>query len=95
MTAQARKVRLSALVSRTTKDMLERMAKAHGLKKGHVVEEALPHHLQALQELPDDVIIPSTIVLTNESFKEFVREIERPRKASPSLRKLMSRRHGD
>jgi len=95
MATKAHEVQISAVVSQATKDMLEQLVKARGLKKGYVVEEALRHHLQALQELPDDVIIPSTIVLTNESFKELVREIEKPRKASPALRKLMSRRHGD
>jgi uncharacterized protein (DUF1778 family) len=95
MATKAREVQISAVVSKTTKEMLEKMVKARGLKKGYVVEEALRHHLQALQELPEDIIIPSTIVLTNESFKDLVREIERPRKASARLRRLMSRRHGD
>lgn len=95
MATKAHEVQISAVVSQSTKDLLEQMVAARGLKKGYVIEEALRHHLQALQELPDDVIIPSTLVLTNESFKELVSEIERPRKASPALRKLLSRRHGD
>ena len=95
MATKAHEVQISAVVSQSTKDLLEQLVAARGLKKGYVIEEALRHHLQALQELPDDVIIPSTLVLTNKSFKELVSEIERPRKASAALRKLMSRRHGD
>ena len=95
MATKPHEVQISAVVSQTTKDMLEQLVRARGLKKGYVLEEALRHHLQALQELPQDVIIPSSLVLTRESFGALVREMEKPRRASPALRKLMSRRHGD
>ena len=94
MATKAGEIQISAVVSKSTKEMLEAMVKSRGLKKGHLVEEALRHHLQALQELPDDIIIPSTLVLTRESFKEVVREIESPAPPPPALRKLMSRRRG-
>jgi len=31
-------------ISEATKDKVERYAEAHGVKKGHLVEEALLHH---------------------------------------------------
>ena len=58
---------ISALVSRTTKDLLERHVRATGLKKGHLVEQALLHHLQALQELPADIVIHPKLVVTRKS----------------------------
>jgi hypothetical protein len=45
---------ISAYISEATKQEVERYANAHGVKKGHLVEEALLHHLQALRELPAD-----------------------------------------
>ena len=35
--------------------MVERYTEARGVKKGHLIEEALLHHLQALRELPADI----------------------------------------
>ena len=49
--------RISALISQETKELLERHVRATGVKKGHLIEQALRHHLQALQELPADVIV--------------------------------------
>jgi uncharacterized protein (DUF1778 family) len=94
MATKAREIQISAVVSKSTKEMLDAMVQSRGLKKGYLVEEALRHHLQALLELPDDVIIPSTLVLTRESFAEVVREIESPAPPPPALKKLMSRRRG-
>ncbi|HEX8441676.1 hypothetical protein [Archangium sp.] len=46
---------ISAYVSDTTKELVERYVEAHGVKKGRLIEEALLHHLQALRELPADL----------------------------------------
>jgi hypothetical protein len=45
---------ISAFISDTTKELVERYVEAHGVKKGHLIEEALLHHLQALRDLPAD-----------------------------------------
>lgn len=95
MATKAGEIQISAIVSRTTKDMLEEMVRARGLKKGHLVEEALRHHLQALQELPEDAIIPSKVVLAPDALRKVVREIHSPGAPPPALRKLMSRRRGN
>ena len=60
-------VHLSARVDPTTKELLDRYVRSKGVKKGHVLEEALRHHLQALQALPSDVIVHPVLVLTGES----------------------------
>lgn len=46
---------ISAYISESTKELVERYAESHGVKNGHLVEEALLHHLQALRErAPED-----------------------------------------
>jgi hypothetical protein len=83
---------ISALVSETTRDLLERHVRATGVKKGHLVEQALRHHLQALHELPADVVIHPILVLTRKSGEAVVKQINSG-KANKALRKLM--RDGD
>ena len=56
--------RISANISPETRDRLERYARAHGLKKGFVIEQALLHHLQAISEIPQDVVIPPRLLIT-------------------------------
>jgi hypothetical protein len=83
---------ISAVVSKGTKDLLERQARSTGVKKGYLVEQALRHHLQALQELPADVIIHPRLVVTRKSGEEILRQLETG-KTSKALRELM--RDGD
>lgn len=90
----ARAIQISAPISKETKDLLEQHVKTTGVKKGHVIESALRHHLRALQELPADVIIPPRIVLTRRSFEQLVQRLRSPGKPTRSLRDLM-RRDGD
>jgi hypothetical protein len=87
-----RETQISAVVSETTKELLERHVRATGVKKGYLVEQALRHHLQALQELPADVIVHPRLVVTRKSGATLLKEIE---KAEPTkaLRDLL--RDGD
>lgn len=87
-----KEAQISALVSRTTKELLERHVRATGVKKGHLIEQALRHHLQALQELPADVIVHPKLVVTRKSGKEILRQMEAG-KPTKALRDLM--RNGD
>ena len=68
--------------------LLERHVRATGVKKGHLVEQALRHHLQALQELPADVIVHSTLVVTRMSGQAILKELQKG-KSSAALRRLM------
>ena len=87
---------ISAYISQATKEEVERYAEAHGVKKGHLVEEALLHHLQALRELPSDIVIPPRVTLTPESFARVVELVKKPRKPTRALRDLMKgKRVGD
>jgi uncharacterized protein (DUF1778 family) len=80
---------ISAVVSRTTVELLDRLAKARGLKKGYVIEAALRQYLIALRELPPEFIIPPQVVVSSESAPEILDSIRNPKPPSPELRKLM------
>jgi uncharacterized protein (DUF1778 family) len=82
-------VQISAFISDATKQELERFAEAHGLKKGHVIEDALLHHLQALKELPIDIVVPARILVSAEAFRRIVDRLERPRRPTAAMRGLM------
>lgn len=81
---------ISAYISDSTKEQVERYADAHGIKKGHLVEEALLHHLQALRELPADLVIPPKLTLTSRSFDEVARLVRKPRRPTRALRALLA-----
>ncbi len=81
---------ISAYISRETKDQIERYVGAHGVKKAALIEQALLHHLQALRELPGDIIIPPRLVLTRKSFADVVDRIEKPRKPTKAMRDLIA-----
>jgi hypothetical protein len=83
-----RETQISALVSRTTRELLERHVRATGVKKGYLVEQALRHHLRALQELPADVVVHPKLVVTKKSGKTILKHIQKG-KATPALRDLL------
>jgi hypothetical protein len=85
-----KEIQISAIISRTTKQLLERHARSTGIKKGHLIEEALRHHLLALQELPADAVIHPKLVVSPESGKAVLDQIEGG-KSAKALRDLMRR----
>ena len=87
-----KETQISALISKTTKALLDRHVRGTGVKKGHLVEQALRHHLQALQELPADIIVHPKLVVTRKSGEAILKQIATS-KPSAALRKLM--RDGD
>jgi hypothetical protein len=83
-----KEIQISAVVSETTRELLERHVRATGVKKGYLVEQALRHHLQALQELPADVIVHPKLVLTRKSGEEILKEMDKA-KPTRALRALL------
>jgi uncharacterized protein (DUF1778 family) len=81
---------ISAHISEETKELVERYADAHGMKKGALVEQALLHHMQALRELPADIIIPPRLVLTEASSRAVAQLTAKPRKPKKAMRALMA-----
>ncbi len=88
----AKGTQISAFISEATRERLEKHVRATGVKKGYLVEQALLHHLQALEELPADVIVHPRIVVTRKSFEQIVEQMESA-KPTQALRDLM--RDGD
>ncbi len=83
-----KETQISALISEATRDLLERHVRQTGVKKGHLVEQALLHHLQALDELPAEVVVHPRMVVSRSTGKEMLRQTKT---AGPTraLRKLM------
>jgi len=79
---------VSAFISEETKAQVEAYVKRHGVKKAYLIEEALQHHLQALRELPEDVVIPSRLVLTSEAMAQIAERIAREDQPTEALKAL-------
>ena len=79
---------ISAFVSDETRQRLQRYVDAYGMKKAAVVESALLHHLQALEELPADIVIPPRLVVSAESFERIVERIEEPGEPTEAMKAL-------
>jgi predicted DNA-binding protein len=79
---------VSAYISEETKAEIEAYVKRRGVKKAYLIEEALQHHLQALREIPEDLIIPSRLVLTNEAMTEIVKRITLEEQPTETLKDL-------
>lgn len=86
---EAKEIQISAFISKSVKERLEKVVRARGLKKGFVVERALDHHLHALQEIPEEFIIPPTLVVTPESFERLMKKLKNPPSPTSGLRGLM------
>jgi hypothetical protein len=83
---------ISAYISDSTRQRLDMFVRETGLKKGRVIEDALTYHLDALTELPADAIVPTRIVISDETAEEIAKlEAEAPRPTA-ALRRLMNGR---
>lgn len=79
---------ISAYISGEAKAALETYVKQRGVKKAYVIEEALLHHLQALREIPEDVIIPARLVISDRSMREVARHLNSDEEPSKDLKAL-------
>ncbi|MBI5482384.1 MAG: hypothetical protein HY906_26245 [Deltaproteobacteria bacterium] len=83
---------ISAPITDATRERLEKYVRQTGVKKGHLVEQALLHHLQALEELPAELIIHPRIVVSRRTGEALLKQAEAA-EPTAALRDLM--RHGD
>ena len=84
---------ISATISATTKDKLDRFTERHGLKKNFLVEQALLYFMEARRELPDEALIPARFVLDDKAFDRVVTQLETPAAPTAALRELMRGKH--
>ncbi len=80
---------ISAYISEDTKSLVEAYSKKSGVKKGFLIEDALRHHLQALKEIPQDIIIPGNITLTDSCMNKLVDLLENSPPPTSELKELM------
>ena len=81
---------ISAYIADEVKARIERYVRAHGVTKAHLIETALLHHLQALRELPADVVIPPRITVTTRSMERLAALLEQPPEPTDAMRALFS-----
>jgi uncharacterized protein (DUF1778 family) len=80
---------ISAMISAATKEKLDRFTESRGLKKNHVIEQALLYFMEARRELPEDAFIPVRITLEDEAFDRVLGQLENPPAPTAALRELM------
>jgi len=81
---------ISAYISEDTKSLVEAYSKKSGIKKGFLIEDALLHHLLALKEIPQDIIIPSSITLTEKSMNQLADILENTPPPTAELQNLIN-----
>jgi predicted DNA-binding protein len=85
-------VQVSAHISEETKARLERFARRTGQTRARLIEDALQQHLQALEELPADAIVPARIVLSEQSAGRVREMIARPPASTEEMKRLFDDR---
>jgi hypothetical protein len=88
----AKATQISVQISGATRVLIEKHVRQTGVKKGHLIEQAVLHHIQALNELPAEYIIHPRIVVSRKTGEDLLRQVESS-KPNAALRKLM--RGGD
>jgi predicted DNA-binding protein len=86
--AMSSTTQVSAYISAETKAEVEAYVKRRGVKKAYLIEEALRHHLQALREIPEDLIIPSRLVLTEKAIAEIADRLKQENEPTEALTTL-------
>ena len=79
---------ISAYISTETKKLVEQYTKSQGVKKAFLVESALLHHLQALRDLPVDVIIPPRLMVSRESGDMILERLKNPPAPTEAMKAL-------
>jgi predicted DNA-binding protein len=83
---------VSAHISQETKARLERFVRRSGQTRGRVIEDALLQHLQALEDLPAEALVPARLVLSAESAERVREVITRPPEPTEDMKRLFDDR---
>lgn len=82
-------IQISAQISEATRERLDLYARETGLKKGRLIEDAIEAHLDALDQVPAEYLIPHRVVVDAETWERVVAEMDSPVEPTPALRRLM------
>lgn len=80
---------ISAFISAETKAQVEEYVKRRGVKKAYLVEDALQHHLQVLREIPEDIFIPSRLILTKRAMSRLAERLTSDEQPTEALKALL------
>jgi predicted DNA-binding protein len=80
---------ISAHISDETRSQIERLVRRRGVTKARLIEDALQHHLAALREIPEDLVVPVRLTLSQACFEDIIVEIESDAPPNEALRELM------
>ena len=83
-----REVQISAVVPQYIKAELDSVSSNKGLKKAFMIEEALSHYFQALKVMPNEMIIPKRIVLSEKGAIQLEKLLKK--RSNKALRDLMN-----
>lgn len=62
-------VQISAYIQDDVKQKLENYSSSHGIKKGFLIENAIEYYLQAMNELPLNIIVPSSLCISSDTYE--------------------------
>lgn len=85
-------VQISAHIALGVKERMERYARRSGVTRGHLIEQALSHHLLALEALPAEVVVPARLVLSQESAERILEAVRQPQAPTEVMRQLFDDR---
>jgi len=83
---------VSAQISDETKARLERLVRRTGQTRARIIEDALLSHLQALEQLPADIIVPARIVLNKASAERVHEMLARPPEPTEEMKRPFDER---
>lgn len=81
---------ISAYISEETKSQMESYVRRKGVTKAFLIENALQHFLQALRELPEDLVIPARLVLSETSLNHLAERLDHDEEPTLALKSLMA-----
>ena len=61
-------VQISAYIQDDIKEKIEKYSSSHGLKKAFIIENAIEHYLQALHEIPNNILLPSSLTVIQKTY---------------------------
>ena len=79
---------ISANISAETRELLERYVAIHGVKKSHLIEMAVLHHLSALDSIPADLIIPPMFEVSRDTGSAIMERIKNPKPPTEAMKAL-------
>nr|CAA6805281.1 MAG: Unknown protein [uncultured Thiotrichaceae bacterium] len=81
---------ISAYISEETKGQVDAYARRRGVTKAHLIENALQHYLSVLKEIPEDVLIPTRLVLSDSAAGSLIERLEADEEPTAALKALMA-----